>query len=167
MISSNKSEKIQNWVNRVISDSLAKILLENSQFTQIQLETFLIDVLADQMTDRKVSYVEKSMMRITGKTISRGAFNRTLQQARKNMIRSVLTVLLLGYIGVLETPSLSPFIEASNKLESYMREFAIIQNEKEKIVKDENVLKSMVILRESLKNTIYSLITPKKNLYNA
>lgn len=161
-MSSDGVEKVQNWINRIINDPLAKILLENSQLTQIQLETLLIDILAEQLIDKKVSYIEKSMMRKTDKKISHGAFNRTLKQAKNNMTRSILTVLLLGYIGVLETSSLSPFLEASNKLEDYIREF----NNKENAFKNENTLKSLTIFRENVKNTIYSLITPKKTIDN-
>ena len=80
-------------------------------------------MFSNYWADRKVSYLDKVKMRTFNKKISRGSFNRTLQQARCNMVKSILTVLLLGYIGLLETPSLSPFLEASNKLNEYIKDF--------------------------------------------
>jgi len=162
-MSLNDLEKVQDWIKRTINDPLTKILLENSQFTQIQLETLLIDILAGRIADKKISCTEKSKMRLTEKKISRGAFNRTLQQARKNMTRSIWTVLLLGYLGVLETPSLSLFIETSNKLEDYMIEYNVVRNKLKNNLKDENTLKTMVIMQKNLKDAIYSLISPKKS----
>lgn len=163
-MNSNEVEKVQNWIKGVINDPLARILLDNSRFTETQLETLLIDILANQLIDKKISYMEKSMMRLTDRKISRGSFSRTLQQARQNMTRSVLTVLLLGYVGVLETPSLSPFLEASNKLENYMREFIKIKIEGEKGLKNKRTLNSIAFIKENLKNIIYDLIMPKKGL---
>lgn len=164
MMSINDVESVQKWIKGINNDPLAKILLNNSQLTQIQLETLLIDILVGQVMEKKVGYETKSKMRLTNKKISRGAFDRTLRQARSNMTRSILTVLLLGYIGVLETPSLSPFLEASNKLESYIREYATIKNEQKNGLKDENTIKKSAILLESLKNTIYGLTLSKKVL---
>jgi len=57
-------------------------------------------------------------LRRAGRKTSRGAFNRTLQQARTNIAEAVYTVLLLGYGGLLESPSLAPFLEASERLRS-------------------------------------------------
>ena len=154
---SKEVEKVQNWIKGLIDDPLGKNLLENSHFTQKQLETILIDILADQLLDKKVSQKEKSMMRRENK-VTRGAFSRTLQQAKANMMKSLLTVLLLGYVGILETPSLSPFLEASNKLENYMREFSIIKNKDEKGLNYKNTVNSIHILKNNLRKTIYELM---------
>lgn len=159
----NDFENVQNWLIRMINDPLSKILLENSQLTKIQLETLLIDLLSERILDKKIDYTTKSSVRLN-KKISRGAFNRTLQQARINMIRSVMTILLLGYLGVLETPSLSPFLEASNKLGNYIQEYNIVRLKVKNNSSDENLTKSLFILQENLKNELYNLISPKKTL---
>jgi len=162
-MSSNDIETLQNWIKRTMNDPLIKILLENSQFTQIQLETLLIDLLSEQIVDKKLSNAEKSKIRLTDKQISRGAFNRTLQQARKNMNTSIWTVLLLGYLGVLRTPSLNSFIETSNKLEDYMREYDIIRNKLKNNPNDEKTRETMIIIQNNLKNAIFDLISPEKH----
>ena len=56
--------------------------------------------------------------------ISRGALNRTLRQARENVSEAIHTILLLGYGGIIESPSLAPFVEASDLLKSQMTQFA-------------------------------------------
>lgn len=162
-MSANDIETVQNWIKGIINDPLSKILLDNSQLTKIQLETLLIDILADRILDKKFNYTKKSMMRISHKKISRGAFNRTLQQARKNMIRSIMTVLLLGYLGILETPKLSIFLEMSNKLENYIHEYSKFRTRSKRDLEYENFSKTLMILKENLKNELNNLITPKKN----
>ena len=44
-------EKAQNWLNYVLADPMVKILAKNSHLTKIQLETLLIDVLAENIAD--------------------------------------------------------------------------------------------------------------------
>ncbi|HYY91403.1 MAG TPA: hypothetical protein VE955_05385, partial [Candidatus Dormibacteraeota bacterium] len=54
--------------------------------------------------------------------ISRGAMNRTLRQARGNVSEAIYTVLLLGYTGLFGSPSLAPFVEASDRLRTQMEQ---------------------------------------------
>lgn len=158
-------ENVQNWLIRMINDPLSKILLENSQLTKIQLETLLIDLLSERVLDKKIDYTAKSSIRLKDKKISRGAFNRTLQQARRNMVRSVMTILLLGYLGALETPSLSPFLEASNKLEIYIQEYEQVRLKVKNNSFSEDLTKSLLILQNNLKNELYNLISPRNAFY--
>ena len=100
-------------------DPVTKLLLENSQLTAPQFETLLADSLSSE------SHVKKSRKRLyrpSGRNLSRGAFNRTLIQAQNNVMRSIYTILLLGYVGLYDSPSLQPFIELSDTMQSYMQE---------------------------------------------
>ena len=99
-------------------------------------------------------------MRTLNRKITRGSFNRTLQQARYNMVKSVLTVLLLGYIGLLETPALSPFIEASNKLKEYINDF-VNSNKVETSLNNENRANNISIFEDNLRNLLNELIVKK------
>ena len=58
------------------------------------------------------------------KGISRGSLNRSLRQARENVSEAIHTILLLGYGGLIETPALAPFVEASALLKSQLTQFA-------------------------------------------
>jgi len=111
-------EKTQKWLKRSINDPIAKTLVENSNLTKTQLETLLIDALTENIAQKSLKYEEKAKLRISA--VSRGAFNRTLKQAKKNVIQSIYTILLLGYLGVLESTLLDPYIEIANKLQTYM-----------------------------------------------
>src|SRR5207245_3568415 len=52
------------------------------------------------------------------KEISSESYNKTLKQAKENVIEAIHTVLLLGYSGLTESPSIAPFLEASERLKS-------------------------------------------------
>lgn len=111
-------EKIQKWINTSLNDPIVKLLSKNSHLTKAQLETLLIDVLVENITEKRLKNEEKSRLRISA--VSRGSFNRTLRQARWNVIQSINTILLLGYLGVFETTRLDPYLEVANKLRTYM-----------------------------------------------
>src|SRR5207249_1454914 len=61
---------------------------------------------------------DMARLRRDEKGISRGSFNRTLRQARENVVEAIHTVLRLGYSGLTESPSIAPFLEASERLKS-------------------------------------------------
>jgi hypothetical protein len=117
---SSLKETIQNWLQTRLEDPITKILAEGSNLTITQLETLLIDVLAENMAQKHLKYEEKATFRRKAENISRGAFNRTLGQAKDNIRRSMYTILLLGYLGILNHDNFIHYQEASNTLQSYM-----------------------------------------------
>ncbi len=125
-------EGVQAWLNGALSDPIVQILAKNSQLTKTQLETLLIDILAENLSDKQLKYDEKARLRLTKATISRGSFNRTLKQSKENVIKSVYTVLLLGYLGVFENTKLDPYIEIANKLHEYVEAHNTTLNEQGK-----------------------------------
>ncbi len=116
----NLKDTVHMWLNSCLKDPISVILAENSQLTKIQLETLLIDVLASNISGKYLKYDEKAALRLMKAKISRGAFNRTLKQAKENTIKSIYTVLLLGYLGVFENTTLDPYLELANKLHEYL-----------------------------------------------
>ena len=152
----NFKEKAQNWLNYSLNDPLVKILVKNSNLTKIQLETLLIDVLAENITDMDLKYDEKAKLRILA--VSRGAFNRSLRQARHNFKQSIYTILLLGYLGILEEISLEPYLEAANKLKTYINtQRELVKNKQKK-----EQLRIVARLHEELKNSLEELSKPRK-----
>ena len=152
----NLREKAQNWLNYSLNDPLVKILSNNSNLTKIQLETLLIDVLAANISEKSLKYDEKAKIRILA--VSRGAFNRSLRQARKNVTQSIYTILLLGYLGILEEISLEPYLEAANKLKTYINTQREIVKKKAK----EEQLKTVALLHEELKKSLEELSNPRR-----
>ncbi len=106
-------------IRNSLRDPVVKMLLEHSQLTQAQLETVLADSLSTQNEGRKAN---RRLFRPSGRRVSRGAYNRTLNQAQNNIIRSIYTILLLGYLGLFDTPALQPFTELSDGIVAYVHE---------------------------------------------
>jgi len=51
---------IQAWLNGALNDPIVEILAKNSQLTKTQLETFLIDVLAEKLSGKQLNYDDKA-----------------------------------------------------------------------------------------------------------
>ncbi len=66
---SENLKKGRDFLNKVNNDPFVKLLLKNSQFTQIQLETLLIDIFLNQFNDVKVSELDKVNMRTSNRKI--------------------------------------------------------------------------------------------------
>ena len=152
-------EGVQAWLNGALSDPIVEILAKNSQLTKTQLETLLIDVLAENISGKQLKYDEKAKLRLTKAKISRGAFNRTLAQSKENVIKSVYTVLLLGYLGVFESTTLDPYLEIANKLKEYVEAHNDVPR-KEGELKDH--LKVIQIIREELETSLKRLSSPSE-----
>ena len=150
---------IQLWLKKSLEDPIVNILAKNSHLTKTQLETLLIDVLAENIAGKPLKYDEKARLRLTKAKISRGAFNRTLKQAQENIIKSIYTVLLLGYLGVFESTTLDQYIEIANKLQDYIEAHKSMPNEAEKI---EEQIKFLKMLREELENGLRRLSKPSE-----
>ena len=151
---------IQAWLNGALSDPIVKILAKNSQLTKTQLETLLIDILAENISGKTLKYDEKAKLRLTKAKISRGSFNRTLKQSKENVIKSIYTVLLLGYLGVFEGTTLDPYLEIANKLHQYVEAHQGTPDMEEEL-KDR--LKVIEIIREELEISLKRLSSPSND----
>ena len=156
MINLKLKEKAQNWIKYSLDDPLVKILLKNCNLTKIQLETLLIDVLSENLFEKSLKYDEKAHLR--NLSVTRGAFNRSLRQARQNVSRSIYTILLIGYLGILEELSLEPYIEAANKLKTYVN----TQRELAKKNPNEEYIRIIEQLHNELKSSLNELTKPTK-----
>jgi hypothetical protein len=152
-------ENVQLWLNGALNDPVVKILSNNSQLTRTQLETLLIDILAESMAGKPLKYDEKARLRLTKAKLSRGSFNRTLKQSKENVIKSIYTVLLLGYLGVFESTTLDPYLEIANKLKDYMEAHENLPNSLEGV---QEHLKVIEIIREELETSLKRLSSPSE-----
>ncbi|MDI6805487.1 MAG: hypothetical protein QMD20_02350 [Candidatus Bathyarchaeia archaeon] len=150
-------ESIQVWLTNALNDPIVKMLAKNSHLTKIQLETLLIDILGENISGKQLKYDEKARLRLSKAKISRGAFNRTLKQAKENVIKSIYTILLLGYLGVFEDTTLDPYLEIANKLHEFMEAYKDMPNKSS--VLDEH-LKLIKMVREELENSLKKLSNP-------
>jgi hypothetical protein len=150
-------ESVQALLISSLNDSITKILAQNSHLTKTQLETLLIDILAENITEKPVNYDEKASLRLTKAKLSRGSFNRTLKQAKENVIKSIYTVLLLGYLGIFESTKLEPYLEIANKLQEYIEAYKNVPNQTEELSEP---LKVIEIIREELETSLKQFSTP-------
>lgn len=152
---------VQLWLKKSLEDPIVKILTKNSHLTKTQLETLLIDVLAENIAGKSLKYDEKARLRLTKAKISRGAFNRTLRQAQENVIKAIYTVLLLGYLGIFESTALDQYIEIANKLQEYIDAHKSLSNKAEQ---SEEQIKFLKMLKEELENSLRTLSNPSEGL---
>ena len=110
-------------VKAILKDPIVLRLLSRSNLTRAQFETILVDQLGHDMANKQLTRTEMAQLMRNQKGISRGALNRTLRQARENVSEAIHTILLLGYGGLIDTPALAPFVEASELLKSQMTQF--------------------------------------------
>ena len=154
-------EGVQAFLNGALNDPIVQILAKNSQLTKTQLETLLIDVLAENMSGKQLKYDEKARLRLTKAKISRGSFNRTLKQSKENVIKSIYTVLLLGYLGVFESTTLDPYLEIANKLHEYIEAHMDTPHGGEGAKEHQKVIE---IIREELETSLKRLSSPSEGL---
>ena len=121
--SSTWQEGTRASVKVILKDPVVLRLLSRSNLTRAQFETILVDQLGHDMANKRLTRTEMAQLLRNQKGISRGSLNRTLRQARENVSEAIHTILLLGYGGLIDSPALAPFIEASELLKSQMTQF--------------------------------------------
>jgi hypothetical protein len=155
------SNLVQNWIKRILEDPITKILLENSNLTKIQLETLLIDILSEENMEKRLKYREKVKLRLKKEELSRGAFTRTLKQARRNVIQTVYTLFLLGYVGFLEDPTFDKYAEVAHNLKRYTEAYREVWERIETERATEEDLKVVKILQDELEERLKELVEPR------
>jgi len=149
---------VRRWLSGIFRDPIVEILLKNSQITKTQLETVLIDFLAEKISGKKIVYEDKAKMRLIKSGVSRGSFNRTLAQAKNNIIKSIYTLILLGYLGILDTPNLDPYIEIANRIRDYMEAY---RNFWQGGKQSKEHLRILQMLQRELEKGLFRLSMPK------
>ena len=105
---------------RALKEPILQTLLDGSFLTETQLETLLIDLVVEDEMGDQIPYEDKASLR-SRKTsrsqgVTRGAFNRTLKQARRNVTRCLYTMLLLAYLGLFDFAVFRPFEEVVDRI---------------------------------------------------
>jgi len=154
----SSKEVIQKWLLGSMNDPIIKILSTNSNLTKTQLETLLIDFLVPNLAAKALTNEEKALIRLTKAGVSRGAFNHTLRQARRNIVQSIYTIILLGYLGVFEDTRLDPYLEVASKLKEYVSAYQGVSSNADLAAEH---LQIVTMLREELEGTLVRLTSTK------
>ena len=96
------------------NDSLLQFLLNNSHFTKTQIDSLL---LAFEYKIEGYSLTEIIKLRDSG-PVTKGSYGRTLKQSKRNFSRSLYSLVLAVYLGLLDVNTLNSIIDLSNKLKS-------------------------------------------------
>ena len=110
---------LEKTVDELLKDPIVGILLKYCNLTNIQYESLIIDFLSEYESDKSINYEKKALLR--SKKVSRGSFSRTLAQARKNVISSIYTILLLSYVGIFDHAPFDEYQVLSEKLREYSK----------------------------------------------
>lgn len=124
-------------IREIIEKPGIKMLIRNSGITEKQLTTYIL-------WNKYKEYNQKihNKVIVVNKMISRGVFYRILSQFRKNVIKAVLTIILLYVLGIMTTEDISSIIEISEVIKSH------------EIFEDEELLKELLT---ELKNHIMKI----------
>jgi len=134
--SASWQEGTKESVKGILKDPIVSRLLSRSNLTRAQFETLLVDQLGHDMANKQLTRNEMAQLMRNAKGISRGALNRTLRQARENVSEAIHTILLLGYGGLIDSPSLASFVEASELLKSHMTQFGELARDDPRVYRD-------------------------------
>lgn len=124
---SNKTtiKNLASGTRQILKEPILKKLQEGSTLSLAQLETLLIDLVVEDNLGSHITYDDKASYRSrTGSRshgVSRGAFNRTLTQARRNVTRCLYTMLLLAYLGLFDSTVFRPFEVVATRIGDYRR----------------------------------------------
>ena len=129
-----------------------QLLIKNGNLTNIQFQTLYADHIMYQLGLMRGKVHRYRDVRADRTDVSRGSFNRTLDQATRNIIRSIYTVFLLGYVGMLDDPSFEPFMETSSQMRSYLDQVRSVQKPR-----DEEYTRILATLAEELSTAIERL----------
>ncbi len=116
---------ISSRASQVLREPILRALLRGSSLTSAQLETLLIDLIVEDSYGTHIPYDKKASLRSRkspkARGVTRGAFNRTLRQARKNVTQCLYTMLLLSYLGFFDFTVFRPFEEIAGRIGDYRR----------------------------------------------
>jgi len=89
-------------LEEIRKDTLATFLLRKSNITEVQLDTLLASKEEGNL-DFKRTLREKHK-------VTKGAFSRTLKQARRNVEASIYSVFLLSYLDLISQANVSQLV---------------------------------------------------------
>ncbi len=155
-------------IELILDDPITKELLKKANLTKIQLETLLINFFVDETEGYSERYETKSRLRtlrsnkgprtpIKKRGVTRGAYRRVLGQACTNVIRTIYTLTLLAYVGILESPSLEPYLQLSEMIKSYMVEIGMTEHTKVVTPEEKHHMKT---LRKRIVETLDKYTNP-------
>jgi hypothetical protein len=152
-------EQVRLLLDETLQDRILGALLLRSNLTKAQFETLLVDQLGHDMANKRLTRDDMTELRRKHEGVSRGSFNRTLRQARENVVEAIHTIILLGYSGLTESPRIAPFIEASERLKGQTAQLQKIANKEPEVYQ-----KTVDSLIGDLDEALAAMFEPKRDV---
>lgn len=125
-------------------DRILEVLLRESTLTPKQLKAL---VLYSSNIEHKI--IEDGVVDFDGKKVSKGAFFRTLNQAKTNVRKAVITLIIMSYLGLIDLNQLNAIMQLNDVM---MKLKGSKEDSIEELVKAFiNRLKTIVDLRKRVK----------------
>jgi hypothetical protein len=147
MLVTSINDEIHVRIEELLNDPITKLLLSRSHLTKVQAETLFVELLTSDFEEKNINSDSKAEIRSNKGHLTRGAFNRSLNQSKINIQKSICTLLLLSYVGILPDSYVNSFEEAAERLKNYLKFYKDIGEEKSK---SEDALKTLHIMRIEL-----------------
>lgn len=151
-------KRLAGFTRQVLKEPILKALLDQSVLTPVQLETLLIDLVVEGEYGDHIPYEDKATFRSRSGSrksgVTRGSFNRTLRQARRNVTRCFYTMLLLAYLGLFNLTLFRPFEEVASRIGDYRRVREVLSG-KTKLSKEE--MESYRLVEETILSALEEL----------
>ncbi|MFQ5710586.1 MAG: hypothetical protein ACE5GD_02275 [Candidatus Geothermarchaeales archaeon] len=96
----------------ILKNPYFRNLLKNSHLTENQLITLLIWKNKRIMGEKILN--SKGKVRILKKRVSKGSFYRSVTQARTNLRRSIITLMVVSMLQIIDVEALSALINITN-----------------------------------------------------
>ena len=118
-MSSKEINLIRKELKETLSNPIIKLFYEDkdegkkgskewTNLTKVQLETLIVDLIADEINP-ELGYLERGKIR----GVTKRSFYHSLEQARLNLIRAIFTIMLAGVLNIIDSPRLADFNELS------------------------------------------------------
>ncbi|MCS6784004.1 MAG: hypothetical protein RMI43_06975 [Candidatus Caldarchaeum sp.] len=105
-------EKIKDLTRKIAEDKVFDELLKRSSLTRKQAETLIFDVMSQRDGVMLTSHQRAALRGVT-----KGSFLRTRKQALRNVQKSLFTLILLSYLGIIKLPQYRWFFDLSEAFE--------------------------------------------------
>jgi hypothetical protein len=118
-MSKNELREIKSKLKEIMNNPVIKLFYPEDKegikgskdwtnLTKTQLETLVIDIIADEINPN-ITYLERGKIR----NVTKRSFYATLEQARLNLIRAMFTIMVAAVLNIIDSPRLADFNDLS------------------------------------------------------
>jgi len=162
MANTPDQEALRDYVKSIFTDPIFQLLSTQSLFTEIQLESLLIDYISSDPALERVPPETKIVLREISKGRTRGSYNRTLSQARRKLTKILSSVLLVGYVGLMDPTQVTELVETASELRELQEKTSDRGQQHENSTRGDKEVAFMQEAKKELKNRLERIISRKE-----